>query len=376
MVKKCKTKEQGNKDLGDRFAEALCSYHVGLNDLDKSDKPFKYVMTANGVVRIIKNKIGTFVAKVDTIQGLPEIEEGLILDLPKMPFELFQKTVSFFREVMKHKNGAEALLQFYFDDRNHQYLVYCPEQEVSGSRVDFKRNEDYDSNYLLVMDIHSHNSMPAFWSATDTKDEQETRIFGVVGNLNQPNPSWKFRISVGGVHKEIDLFDIFERPFPEIEFPAEWLDRCHKPKKSGVVYSRSGGKVYAAGKIQSAGSATSFSKFNDNTAVDFDYEGLGYAQFGLQGGGLTKSKTSAGFVPERRAGRSRTKDGYISYQRKNTVDVYDMDFEDQVDLVRDLLTADIDAVAKAIFDEEAYTEIEREIIRLGSLEGMGGYDRA
>ena len=33
------------------------------------------------------------------------------------------------------------------------------------------------------MDIHSHNTMGAFWSGTDNADEKETRLFGVLGKI-------------------------------------------------------------------------------------------------------------------------------------------------------------------------------------------------
>ena len=72
------------------------------------------------------------------------------------------------------------------------------------------------------MDIHSHNSMRAFFSAIDDNDEKATRLYTVIGNLHEYFPDVKTRISNGGKFLDINPAEVFElagQPFPE-----EWKD--------------------------------------------------------------------------------------------------------------------------------------------------------
>jgi hypothetical protein len=75
------------------------------------------------------------------------------------------------------------------------------------------------------MDIHSHNSMKAFYSAVDDNDEKATRLYTVIGRLDKYFPDVKTRISNGGKFQEIDPSEVFEvvaKPFPE-----EWKSKVH-----------------------------------------------------------------------------------------------------------------------------------------------------
>jgi len=221
--------------LEDQLAQQLCSYHLTPKELGASDKPIRFIMGKAGVYRAISNPIGLFVAKAVTVPGLPAYSEGLNLSLPKVPYDMFLNTAAFFREVMKQHRGAEAMVQFYWNAEARTWFMACPEQVVSGAAVHFQRNQVLDQKYLLVMDIHSHNTMGAFWSGTDTADEKETRVYGVFGNLDRPLFNHKFRICVGGDHKDITIGDIFDLPAGLIltvappttgTFPAAWVAKC------------------------------------------------------------------------------------------------------------------------------------------------------
>ena len=72
------------------------------------------------------------------------------------------------------------------------------------------------------MDIHSHNTMKAFFSTVDDHDEKATRLYTVVGKLDQAVPEIKTRISNGGKFMEIDPASVFE--FPELAYPDTWTE--------------------------------------------------------------------------------------------------------------------------------------------------------
>ena len=62
------------------------------------------------------------------------------------------------------------------------------------------------------MDIHSHNTMNAFFSGTDDKDEKNPgKLFMVLGHLNTHNIEFKLRTFMKE-YISVDFFDVFEKP--------------------------------------------------------------------------------------------------------------------------------------------------------------------
>ena len=70
------------------------------------------------------------------------------------------------------------------------------------------------------MDIHSHNSMKAVFSAIDDQDERSTRLYLVIGRLDRFFPEISARISCGGSFVPIEPGLVLEGL--DSSFPAEW----------------------------------------------------------------------------------------------------------------------------------------------------------
>ena len=86
--------------------------------------------------------------------------------------------------------------------------------------------DDFPSErYHHYIDIHSHNIMPARFSAIDDRDEKATRVYAVIGRLDKFMPQISVRISNGGKFLHIDPSLVFE-PFGA-DFPAAWLDQVN-----------------------------------------------------------------------------------------------------------------------------------------------------
>jgi len=314
------------KSLEERVVESCCSFHVGLEGVYDSAKPIKFIMAKNGVMKVVQNAIGLFIVEAGDVPGLPDIAEGLLLDIPKIPYHMLLETITFFKAVMEKYNNSEAMVQFYYDKETSSYIMYCPDQEVSGVSVKFKRSAVMDDTYTLVLDIHSHNTMAARFSGIDDADEKETRIFGVIGKLKDESPEMRFRLSVGGDFKEIGVFDIFEHPFPSTSFPQDWLDKCVK---------RPICNVYSGDKTRTAGFNTSaHSSFYD------EYDDLNYL-YDRDSSTYRGSKTTAS----------------SSYSKDAFADVLLMPQEELIDLTKDILISDIEAVALAIIDERMEDDI-------------------
>ena len=184
---------------------------------------------------IRNTEMGRFITPVSGCELLSEVQAGFIPALPRIPAELMSQILAFFRHFVQNGVENEALLNIYWDKENQEFIVDAPEQVVSKISVDTRLSEKFASDrYIHYMDIHSHNTMGAFFSPVDDHDERATRLYTVVGRLDQCIPEVRTRISNGGKFLEIDPSEVFE--FAGCSFPKEWKDRVNiKPKhKKGL----------------------------------------------------------------------------------------------------------------------------------------------
>lgn len=235
-----------------------------LEDAKNSQKPIKYIMGEDGqVYEMHSTELGDFTVKTNKVKGADKVKEGLSLNIPKIPFKLLLQAISFFRDVCGEFNNDEAMLQFWFNKETQEFFAECLEQTTNKVHVTYLRNKELEENpnMVLVMDIHSHNTMDAFWSGTDDASEQETRTYGVIGRLDKAVPSYKFRMSVVGQFLDMKMDQLFEMPklklfaagvdveeelsvehvfFPQVDYPKEWLTVVEEGKRSSHRFSGKG----------------------------------------------------------------------------------------------------------------------------------------
>lgn len=137
-------------------------------------------------------------------------EDGCDVDFrmteKKIPYSILQDVVAFFRKNPR----KEAAVQIFYDVNAGKYEIYYPEQHVTSASVVFVRSHDMESDKVLVMDIHSHGAMRAFFSSIDDHDEKGTRLFMVFGNLDKERITHKLRAGIAGYYKMLKLDDVFE----------------------------------------------------------------------------------------------------------------------------------------------------------------------
>lgn len=183
------------------------------SDVDEAHGLFK-----NGIFKKTKNQIGTFTHKVaetpDNL-GVEEVcEVAFVRDetIPKLPYQLFQSILKFYKDVYTDIK-SEVYTLVVWDKEDKDFFIHVPEQEVSGATVKYTNNVEIYNNprYLVYCDFHSHNTMNAFFSSVDTKDEVAGRYFGVIGKIFDSLPEMALKASFNkqgvllGYH---DLFDI------------------------------------------------------------------------------------------------------------------------------------------------------------------------
>lgn len=102
------------------------------------------------------------------------------MKLPKIPAELFSKLVSLFADFARVQ--VEVMGVFYWDCQENKYVLDVPYQVVT--KVSIKpRYPEVPFHYIKVAEVHSHNTMHAYFSSVDDADELGTMLYGVVGAL-------------------------------------------------------------------------------------------------------------------------------------------------------------------------------------------------
>lgn len=183
----------------------------------------------------------------------------------KIPRHFLDKIVAFFKAVMKENNGQNLEAQaFVIWNPEMGYHIRIPEQTVSGAAVTYKWENFVGPNDVVVLDMHSHNNMGAFFSGTDDRDDNgNCTISGVVGKLST-TCEMVFRFNLPGNMKiaNLNIPDIFASESESFEVPPEWLSQVKRepvktyPGYQGGNYGNYGnGTYYGAGGRGGAGQA-------------------------------------------------------------------------------------------------------------------------
>ena len=208
--------------------KALAAYKGVFIDMEEAAKSGKLIciMPARdgNVYEMRSTEIGTFISQVNNCIDLSEIRAGFIPALPLVPWELLHEIIGFFREQLREDGNYEALANILWDKDAESFYTYIPYQTVTRGTVvsDLSDIPDPD-RFVHYIDVHSHNVMPAKFSAIDDADEKATRIYAVIGRLDSMMPEISVRMSNGGKYLPIEPTLVFEQF--DSTCPPEWRDR-------------------------------------------------------------------------------------------------------------------------------------------------------
>lgn len=199
---------------------------ASLEEARASDKAICTIPGGDGrVYELRKNELGEFIVPKDSVIDLGSVRAGFTPALPLVPMELLAQIISFFRCYMNGGEQFEAMAHIYWDRQEERFVAHIPRQSVTKAHIDADLSQDDlpEDRYLHYIDIHSHNSMEAKFSAVDDADERATRIYIVVGRLDKFFPDITVRMSCGGTYLPLDPGCVLES-FGAV-FPAEWRDQ-------------------------------------------------------------------------------------------------------------------------------------------------------
>ena len=204
----------------------VASYKGVANNLEEavsSGKQIVFVPSSDGkIYEVRNNQIGTFIAEADSVSLFSKVRAGFIPALPKIPYSILSEIIAFFKTYVTEKSENEAMANIYWSFEEEKYRVHVPKQTVTKASVDTNLPDIDEEKFLLVMEVHSHNTMGAVFSRTDDKDEIATRLYTVIGRLDKVFPDMTTRISVGGKHLVIDPAIVFDGIGGE--FPEKWKE--------------------------------------------------------------------------------------------------------------------------------------------------------
>ena len=259
----------------------------------------------------------------------------------KIPMEMFHQIIGFFKAVMKGidlggstnspiggKNGInglqtslytaqgnyEAMIHVVWNKVTEEYRLAVPTQRVSKGAVSYDRDHLLE-NEEIILDIHSHNTMGAFFSGTDNNDDKSGfYISGVAGQLDKPKPAFVWRFNNGAEKIEITLEEIFKMPEESaVEVPKEWLDKVHVSYTSALYTGYGVNRspvVSAVGTPRNGREAEALDELNDF-----------YAQRGFPNRGLARLQTQSEL---QKAVQSVTAVGGIAEKKLNATVNFDV----------------------------------------------------
>lgn len=200
-----------------------CCFTVA--DAQVSTKPIVILPARDGkVYEMRKTPVGTFTAPAENLPELPEVHSGFEMALPKIPMHILMFIINFFQN-LSDRFELEALVHILYDTIRRKYTIRVPRQELTHVSVHSVMEEDYPEYSIHVMDIHSHNTMPAKFSVIDDDDEKATRLYAVVGRLDKVFPDITVRASCAGKFLYLNPQDIFETSFKAYPYPPIWDEK-------------------------------------------------------------------------------------------------------------------------------------------------------
>ena len=273
-------------------------HHNVINVLANDGKLYRYHRYAGErelLTKIAETPI-RFVDKTQLVERRQIVPGGV-----RVPMQLLKDIENFFRAFMiKNVTSAagyrpghgdyEAMALILYNLDTQQYRVSIPAQKVSKASVSYDIDDKAD-NEIVVVDIHSHNSMGAFFSGVDDRDDRSGAwVTGVLGKLDQPEFASVWRFNAGATKVQLTIADIFETPtITANPVDQAWMDKVQ------VGYSSYGGTPYyqrPVGGAQVGNSKVGGAQVGNH---NFQSEAKSPRIYGAEVGGLGGGKSQGGF---------------------------------------------------------------------------------
>ena len=187
----------------------LVTYHIyQTRPLPASNaQAYQYILAANGLFVRAETRFwqACLLVAAAEVRGLQPLQPRFRLKIGRLPATLLTAVIA---DARQQQNAAgslnEALYQFHHD--GHQVRLLRPRQQATASRVQTSQ----PPSPTLLLELHTHGQLPAYWSATDDQDEQGACLYGVLGQLHEARPQLRLRLGVYGYWQELPTAALFK----------------------------------------------------------------------------------------------------------------------------------------------------------------------
>jgi PRTRC genetic system protein A len=198
----------------------LVGHHVATPTLPPLSGVYEYLFAANGL--FLRAEGGFLSVQVcihawppGTVRGLPSLAPYIHLHHPYLPCALLRRILTDAR-TRQDADGALVEALYRVVRRGTQFALIVPPQEASVASVKARTS---DTPEPPLLELHSHGSLPAFWSSQDDRDEGGFYFYGVVGKVDTDRPEIRLRLGVYGYWWEVPVGVLFAE-----HEPPEWQD--------------------------------------------------------------------------------------------------------------------------------------------------------
>ena len=175
---------------------------------------YDYVLGSGGVY--VQSQSAHLTARIPVapgeVRGLAPVAEKVELSHGPIPRRLFERGLRWFQAAP----DTERIFAVRWDGR--AYRLVAPAQVGTAASLTYRPPAG------VVAEFHSHGGARAFFSATDDRDEQGFRIYGVVGRLDALRPELRLRVGVYGHFAPLDWRQALGGPQPGIRLMGEEPD--------------------------------------------------------------------------------------------------------------------------------------------------------
>lgn len=193
------------------------TYHIHRPGSAPPDcQPCGYVIAQNGVFKVADTPhfhAGVHLAPA-RIAGLAPWPGERRLNVPRIP-------ARWLRAVLDHAQCAgrgggilrpvEQMYHFHWCD-GAGWRVAVPKQNASAGHVGYRGGHEAG----VVLDLHSHHGMAAYFSEVDDRDELGCRYYAVIGRIYD-RPEIRVRLGIYGDRVEVPATEIFESLGPFVD---------------------------------------------------------------------------------------------------------------------------------------------------------------
>ena len=165
---------------------------------------FDYVLGLGGLY--VQSESAHLTARVlvapAQVRGLDSVSEKLELTHGPIPAHVFELGLGW----MLAAPDTERFFAVRWD--GDAYRLVVPPQEGTGSSLSYRPPTG------VIAEFHSHGKHRAFFSATDDRDDQGFRIYGVVGRTDTPTPELTLRLGIYGHFAPLHWSQVFDGLLP------------------------------------------------------------------------------------------------------------------------------------------------------------------